>query len=188
MSYKIVLKEFLKRHWIRTHRALQQQNRTVVVIFNVLISVPALACRWNWDIFLYQLDIERIALPPKPSLYRWQCYNDVYAQKFGKRGTYLPVARNDIHDPSQTHTVKFKSRKNSLARNFLPNRRILLKFCAAHSSMTAVLSANFRKDSSTKIDIMSERDFARFHFNVCIGRVIDIVTGPWTTNKNTPGW
>ena len=45
--------------------------------------------------------------------------------------------------------------------------------------ITAVLSANFQNDLTTEIDGLNERDFPKFEFKMCFGRISYIVTAPW---------
>ena len=69
----------------------------------------------------------------------------------------------NIKYPSETHP-KLESREISFEHILLLNRAIVLKFCTEHGSITAVVCANFHNDLTTEMDVLDERDFARFEY------------------------
>ena len=59
----------------------------------------------------------------------------------------------------------------SFGHNFVLSRQIILEFCTEHDSITVVFSASFQNDSTNIMDAVDKRDFARFEFEGCFGRI-----------------
>ena len=74
-------------------------------------------------------------------------------------------SHTNTYDTSETHLI-LKSRKVSFDHNINFSRRILLKVCTEHGSITAVLCANFQKDSPTKKGTMDEFRIGLLYWNV----------------------
>ena len=53
-----------------------------------------------------------------------------------------------------------------------------LKCCKEHGSITDVLRANFQMESTTDVNELDERDYARFEFKMRFGWILDIAQGP----------
>ena len=69
---------------------------------------------------------------------------------------------------SETHLIP-KSVEIWFAHSLFLNYLIILKFCTEHGSFTALLCAKFQNDLTTEMDVMDERDFARFEFKMSFG-------------------
>ena len=81
----------------------------------------------------------------------------------------------------ETH-LKIKSREISFNHNLLLIWQIVSKFCTEHGSVTAVFCAKFQNDLTTDMDVMGERDFARFEFKMSFVWIFYNVTTPLATN------
>ena len=77
--------------------------------------------------------------------------------------------------PSETH-LKLKSRKISFAHNPVLRYQIALEFCTEHDSIIAMPCANFQNDYANEMDILDERDFTKFGFEMSFVRIPYIVT------------
>ena len=89
----------------------------------------------------------------------------------------------DIEHPSETH-IKLRSREISFAHNSLRNCQIVLKYCTEHGSITAVLCAKFQNDLTNEMDVLDERDFARFEFEMSFGRISHVATALRSLTRN----
>ena len=79
---------------------------------------------------------------------------------------------------SVRNSSKLKSHEISFAHNSCFSWPIPLKFCTEHGSITAVLCAKFQTDWIIEMDVMDERDFARFEFRMSCGRISYIAEYP----------
>ena len=80
-----------------------------------------------------------------------------------RSGTRLPYKVISPH-------LKLKSCEISFTHNLFLICKIVWKFRTEHISITAVLCAKFQNDSTTEMDVLEERDFARFEFGMRFGR------------------
>ena len=72
----------------------------------------------------------------------------------------------------QTH-IYASLRFNELIRSY----PIVWTLFAKHDSDSAVFYAKFNNDWTIGMDAVVERDFARFEFNMCFGRIFSIALG-----------
>ena len=77
----------------------------------------------------------------------------------------------------ETHP-KIKSGKIVFVHNYFLACQIILKYCAMHGSITAVLHGNFQNDSATEMNVMEQRDFPRIEIRTICGRISCIATDP----------
>ena len=59
----------------------------------------------------------------------------------------------------------------SFVHNIRLNNPIVLKFCTEHGSITVVLCAKFQYDWTTETNVMDERYFSRFEFEISFRRI-----------------
>ena len=89
----------------------------------------------------------------------------------------IPNARGwyNIAYPFETY-LKPKPREISFGHNLLLSCTVVLKFCTEHGSVTAVLCAKYQNDLTIEMDVLNERSFARFEFDVSFGEITCIAT------------
>ena len=73
----------------------------------------------------------------------------------------IELGLGNIDCPPETH-LKPKSREISFVHNLFLGYPIILQSCSMNGSDIVVLCTKFRNDWTTEIDIIDERDFARF--------------------------
>ena len=131
-------------------------------------------CLVAW--FYYQLIAKpgnKTATVPWPDpydpLYKWVNFDAWPQQAIALAIVYLPPVRS-----SDIHTFELKSHEIAFAHNLLLNCQIVLSLCTEHGSVTAVPYANFQNDSTTDMDVMSERDLTRFRILRWVPGSLDI--------------
>ena len=68
--------------------------------------------------------------------------------------------------------------KSRLPKAFFVSYAIVLIFCTELGSDTAVLCAKFQTNWTIGTEVVDERDFARFQFKICFGRISYIAQHP----------
>ena len=97
---------------------------------------------------------------------------------------YCQVLCN-IGYPSES-PLKLKSREILFVHNIRFNNPIVLKFCTEHGSITSVFCSKFQNDWTPAIDVMDERNFARFGFNMTFGGISYIAQHPGVFGVHFP--
>ena len=92
----------------------------------------------------------------------------------------------NVEYPPQTH-LQLKSRKISFTHNLLIKYPIVLKYCAEHGNMSAVICAKLQIDWATETDAIEERDIAKFEFKMSFGRISYIAQHPGTGLQHKQG-
>ena len=93
------------------------------------------------------------------------------------RSTHLPAGvLRSIGYLSETH-LKLKSREISFVHNICLKNPIVLDFCTQHGSITVVLCVKFQNDWTNATNVMDERDFARFEFEMSFDWISHIASG-----------
>ena len=79
--------------------------------------------------------------------------------------------------------LESKSRENLFAHYYILNSPIVLMFCTGQGSDTSVFAAKLRQDWTIERNVMDERRFARFEFNVSFGRISHIAQHLWAPSQ-----
>ena len=73
-------------------------------------------------------------------------------------------------------TLQLRSGEIAFTKNAFLSCPIILKFCSEHGSDTVVLWAKCQNDWTMEMDIVDERVFVKFQFNVCWGEIFCIAS------------
>ena len=71
--------------------------------------------------------------------------------------------------------IKSTSREIWFGQNLFLDDQVILKFCAEHDSIIAVLCTKMQNEWTTETDVMYERILATFEFKLILGRTFYIL-------------